>query len=180
MVAAARWMKSPSRWGDRSLAAYRKFIKNLTSDNIIKRTVVTRWTNARHMRIAWSAADVHGVCALFHQTGGHRPTPDLRAIHRPGVERFYLWTVSTSGRGVYGAGRATAIRMFEHLGMDFDKLVGAGPEKASAKGRSVSAAIVSVARAVPGKRCDERPQRHAVWSANEDLLVIHAMRTRRQ
>jgi phytoene dehydrogenase-like protein len=67
--------------------------------------------------------DVHGVAPYFYQTGGNRPTPDLGQYTVPGVERFYLvGPFQHPGGGVYGAGRATAMRMFEELGLDFDKV----------------------------------------------------------
>ena len=45
---------------------------------------------------------------------------DLGQYTVPGVERLYLaGPFQHPGGGVYGAGRATAIRMFEQLGMDF-------------------------------------------------------------
>jgi hypothetical protein len=70
--------------------------------------------------------DVHGVAPYFYQTGGHRPTPDLAQYTVPGVERLYLvGPFQHPGGGVYGAGRATAMRMFEQFGMDFGKMVGA-------------------------------------------------------
>ena len=57
---------------------------------------------------------------------GHRPTPDLGQYTVPGVERLYLvGPFMHPGGGVFGAGRATAIKMFEDLGMNFEATVGA-------------------------------------------------------
>jgi hypothetical protein len=123
---SARWDEIKEEMGDRSLRHYQKFIANLTSDNIIKRTVVTPLDHARNMPNSMVGGDVHGVAPYFYQTGGHRPTPDLAQYTVPGVERFYLvGPFLHPGGGVYGAGRATAMRMFEHFGMDFDKVAGA-------------------------------------------------------
>ena len=67
--------------------------------------------------------DVHGVAPYFYQTGGHRPTPDLAQYTVPGVERFYLvGPFQHPGGGVYGAGRATAMKVMDELRMDFDKV----------------------------------------------------------
>jgi len=64
--------------------------------------------------------DLHGVAPYFYQSAGHRPTPDLGQFTVPGVERLYLaGPFQHPGGGVYGAGRATAIKMFGELGMDF-------------------------------------------------------------
>ncbi len=112
--------------------------------------------------------DVHGVAPYFYQTGGHRPTPDLAQYMVPGVERFYLvGPFLHPGGGVYGAGRGTAIRMFEHLGMDFDKLIatdtGNTTGKAITLGTGTSAAM-----------SDE----HTVTlygSADEDLMTIRTI-----
>jgi len=166
---AARWDEIAEQMGDRSLAAYRKFVKNFTSDNIVKRTIVTPLDHARHMPNSMVGGDVHGVAPYFYQTGGHRPTPDLAQYTVPGVERFYLvGPFQHPGGGVYGAGRATAIRMFEHLGMDFDKLVGAAPARSTAKTTSVSITGGALAAAADDSVTLYGP-------ANEDLLVIRAI-----
>ena len=123
---ASRWDEVAEQMGDRSLAAYRKFVKNLTSDNIIKRTIATPLDHERNSPNSMVGGDVHGVAPYFYQTGGHRPTPDLAQYTVPGVERLYLvGPFQHPGGGVYGAGRATAMRMFEHFGMDFAKTAGA-------------------------------------------------------
>jgi phytoene dehydrogenase-like protein len=119
----SRWDEIAGQMGDRSLAAYRRFVKNLTTENIVKRSIVTPLDHARNMPNSMVGGDVHGVAPYFYQTGGHRPTPDLAQYTVPGVERFYLvGPFLHPGGGVYGAGRATAMRMFEHLGMDFEKV----------------------------------------------------------
>ena len=70
--------------------------------------------------------DVHGVAPFFYQSVAHRPTPDLGQLTVPGVERLYLvGPFMHPGGGVYGAGRATAMRMFGDLKLNFDKVAGA-------------------------------------------------------
>ena len=166
---AARWDEIAEQMGDRSLAAYRKFVKNLTSDNIVKRTIVTPLDHARHMPNSMVGGDVHGVAPYFYQTGGHRPTPDLAQYTVPGVERFYLvGPFQHPGGGVYGAGRATAIRMFEHLGMDFDKLVGGASGKSAARTTGVSGSNRTLAASAGDSVTLYGPD-------NEDLLVIRAI-----
>lgn len=67
--------------------------------------------------------DVHGAAPFFYQSGGHRPTPELGQYKVPGVERLYLvGPFMHPGGGVYGAGRATAIKMCGDLKIDFDRL----------------------------------------------------------
>lgn len=123
---AARWDEIREEMGDRSLRHYQKFIKNLTSDNIIKRTIVTPLDHARNLPTSMVGGDVHGVAPYFYQVAGHRPTPDLAQYTVPGVERLYLvGPFLHPGGGVYGAGRGTAIRMFDDLKMNFDKVASA-------------------------------------------------------
>jgi len=67
--------------------------------------------------------DLHGVADTTYQRGSWRPTPDLGQYTVPGVDRLYLvGPFQAPGGGVFGAGRATAIKAFEALGLDFDKV----------------------------------------------------------
>ena len=115
-------MRSASRWatGACGISALRHEPQR---DNIIKRTVVTPLDHARNLPNSMVGGDVHGVAPYFYQMSGHRPTPDLAQYTVPGIERFYLvGPFLHPGGGVYGAGRATAIRMFEDLKLKFDKV----------------------------------------------------------
>jgi phytoene dehydrogenase-like protein len=68
--------------------------------------------------------DMHGAAPFMYQTVGHRPTPDLGQYTVPGAERLYLvGPFMHPGGGVFGAGRATAIRIFDDLGIDFEKAI---------------------------------------------------------
>jgi len=58
--------------------------------------------------------------------------------------------------------------MFEHLGMDFDKLVGAAPEKSAAKTTSIGSNSPT-----PAATADDSVTLYG--PANEDLLVIRAI-----
>jgi phytoene dehydrogenase-like protein len=163
---ASRWDEIAEQMGDRSLAAYRKFVKNLTSDNIIKRTIATPLDHARNSPNSMVGGDVHGVAPYFYQTGGHRPTPDLAQYTVPGVDRFYLvGPFQHPGGGVYGAGRATAIRMFEQFGMDFDKMVGADAGNGT---KTTSIGGAGAAGTDDGSVTLYGP-------ANEELLVIRSI-----
>jgi phytoene dehydrogenase-like protein len=123
---AARWDEIREEMGDRSLKHYQKFVQGLTSENIIKRSIVTPLDHARNMPNSMPGGDVHGVAPYFYQIGGHRPTPDLAQYTVPGIERFYLvGPFLHPGGGVYGAGRATAMKMFDDLKLNFDKVAAA-------------------------------------------------------
>ena len=120
-----RWDDVKEEIGDLSLAHYRRFVANLTSDNIIARSIVSPLDLERSSPNSMMRGDVHGVAPYFYQSAGHRPTPDLGQFTVPGVERLYLaGPFQHPGGGVYGAGRATAIKMFEQLGMDFGAVSG--------------------------------------------------------
>jgi len=179
---SARWDEIREDMGDRSLRHYQQFISNLTSDNIIKRTVVTPLDHARNMPNSMVGGDVHGVAPYFYQTAGHRPTPDLSQYTVPGVERFYLvGPFLHPGGGVYGAGRATAIRMFEHLGLNFDQV--AGGERGQGKERTVSlgataSAGASAGATAPGGATAASAGDHTVTlygPADEDLMTIRTI-----
>ncbi|MBE2245002.1 MAG: NAD(P)/FAD-dependent oxidoreductase [Burkholderiaceae bacterium] len=119
------WDDIKEELGDLSLAHYRKFVANLTSDNIVARTIVSPLDLERSSPNSMMRGDLHGVAPYFYQSAGHRPTPDLGQYTVPGVERLYLaGPFQHPGGGVYGAGRATAIKMFGQLGMDFTSVSG--------------------------------------------------------
>jgi phytoene dehydrogenase-like protein len=170
---ASRWDEIAEQMGDRSLTAYRRFVKNLTSDNIIKRTIATPLDHARNSPNSMVGGDVHGVAPYFYQTGGHRPTADLAQYTVPGVERFYLvGPFQHPGGGVYGAGRATAMRMFEQLGMNFDTMVGADSGSGT-KTTSIGSGGASGGEGIAPAPDDDRVTLYG--PANEDLLVIRSI-----
>src|SRR5271167_2563727 len=173
---AARWDEIAEQMGDRSLAAYRRFVKNLGPDNIIKRSIVTPLDHARNMPNSMVGGDVHGVAPYFYQTGGHRPTPDLAQYTVPGVERFYLvGPFLHPGGGVYGAGRGTAIRMFEHLGMDFDKLIVAESGRTTDKTFSLGTVTASSAEAGAGAASPDDRSVTLYGPADDDLMIIRSI-----
>ena len=67
--------------------------------------------------------DLHGIASTTYQYGAHRPTPDLGGNVVPGCERLYLvGPFQHPGGGVFGAGRAAAMRAFDDLKLDFSKV----------------------------------------------------------
>ena len=123
---ASAWDEIKEEVGDHALAAYRKFAVNLTAENIIARTVHSPLDLERSSPNSMVRGDVHGVAPFFYQSVAHRPTPDLGNFTVPGVERLYLvGPFMHPGGGVYGAGRATAMRMFDDLKLNFEKVAGA-------------------------------------------------------
>jgi phytoene dehydrogenase-like protein len=67
--------------------------------------------------------DLHGIASTTYQSGSHRPTPDLGYNVVPGCDRLYLvGPFQHPGGGVFGAGRAAALRAFDDLKLDFAKV----------------------------------------------------------
>jgi phytoene dehydrogenase-like protein len=118
----AYWDEIKEQEADKNLSYYRKFISNLTDDNIIARSTWSPLDMERSSPNSFVNGDMHGCAPFMYQTMGHRPTPDLGQYTVPGAERLYLvGPFMHPGGGVYGAGRATAIRMFDDMGIDFEK-----------------------------------------------------------
>jgi len=162
------WDDFKEEIGDLSLAHYRKFVANLTSDNIIMRTVVSPVDLERSSPNSMMRGDVHGVAPYFYQSAGHRPTPDLGQFTVPGVDRLYLaGPFQHPGGGVYGAGRATAIRMFGQLGMDFSS-VAAGVRHDSAGTAGAAAPAAPVAAGVESGMVLRGP-------ADEELMRVDSL-----
>ena len=120
----AAWDEIKEKVADDSLTYYRKFFTNLTDDNIIGRLVRSPVDHERDSPASFVRGDIHGCAPFMYQTVGHRPTPDLGQYTVPGIEALYLvGPFMHPGGGVFGAGRATAIKMMDDLGMDFEKAV---------------------------------------------------------
>lgn len=121
----------PSRWdeikmeeADKSLAFYRKFVANMGDENILERHVASPLDQERSSPNSFVKGDIHGCAPFMYQSMNHRPTPDYGNLTVPGVESLYLvGPFMHPGGGVFGGGRATAIKMMDDLGIDFDKTV---------------------------------------------------------
>lgn len=164
------WDEFKEEIGDLSLAHYRKFVKNLTSDNIIARTIVSPVDLERSSPNSMMRGDLHGVAPYFHQSAGARPTPELGQYTVPGVERLFLAGPSQHpGGGVYGAGRATAIKVFEALGMDFGSVaVGARQDSANP---NVIAAAQKDGMVLRGPANEELMHVEAIDRVGDELVI---------
>lgn len=97
---------------------------NLSEENIIGAAFLTPLDAVRYSP-TFQNGDVGGVGKFFYQIGGHRPTPELSQYAVPGADGLYLaGTFMHPPGGVTGGGRATAIRICDDLGIDFDSLCG--------------------------------------------------------
>jgi phytoene dehydrogenase-like protein len=97
---------------------------NLDAGNIAGAAYLSPVDATRHSP-TFQHGDVGGVGKAFYQIGGHRPTPELSQYAVPGADGLYLaGTFMHPPGGVTGGGRATAIKMCDDLGIDFDSLCG--------------------------------------------------------
>jgi phytoene dehydrogenase-like protein len=121
-----RWDEYKEEVADMILDGMRPFIKNFTAENIIARTVDSPLDHERHSPNSFVDGDEHGLGTYFFQGGSNRPIPELSNYTVPGVAGLYLCGpfMHPSG-GVFGGGRATAIKMFQDLGLDFHKVAAA-------------------------------------------------------
>lgn len=121
---AAHWDEIKEEYAAETLRQYAPFISNLTSDNIIAATHWSPLDMERSSPNSFVNGDMHGCAPFMYQTVGHRPIPELGQYTVPGADRLYLvGPFQHPGGGVYGAGRATAIKMFDEMGIDFEKAI---------------------------------------------------------
>jgi phytoene dehydrogenase-like protein len=100
-----------------------RYIDNLTPDNLIQYHVDSPLDMER-TSASFLKGDIHGVAPYLYQFGAHRPTPDLGNNTVPGIDRLYLvGPFQHPGGGVFGAGRATAMKVFDDLKLDFDRVI---------------------------------------------------------
>lgn len=119
---AQHWDICKQEFAEHMLQRMQPYIDNLTPDNILAYHCDSPLDMERHSA-SFRKGDIHGVAFNLVQNGAHRPTPELGQNTVPGVERFYLvGPFQHPGGGVFGAGRATAMKMFEDLGLSEDNL----------------------------------------------------------
>jgi len=121
-----RWDEYKEEVADMILAGMQPFLTNFTADNIIARTVDSPLDHERHSPNSFVDGDEHGLGTYLFQGGSNRPIAELSNYTVPGVAGLYLCGpfMHPSG-GVFGGGRATAIKMFQDLGLDFQKVAAA-------------------------------------------------------
>jgi phytoene dehydrogenase-like protein len=118
----AFWDRAKQGFAQTLLSRMERFIDNITRDNIIE-FVVDSPLDLERASASFQKGDLHGIAPYMYQSGAHRPTPDLGQNTVPGVERLYLvGPFQHPGGGVFGAGRAAAMKMCEDLKIDFDKI----------------------------------------------------------
>ena len=119
---AKRWDGLKKVHAEMLLKKMSVFIRNLTPENILAYHVDSPLDMER-TSASFKRGDIHGIAPYSYQSGAHRPTPDLGQNTVPGIDRFYLvGPFQHPGGGVFGAGRATAMKVCDDLGLDFDKV----------------------------------------------------------
>jgi phytoene dehydrogenase-like protein len=119
---AKHWDVCKKEFAEHMLGKMGEYITNLTPANILDYHCDSPLDMERHSA-SFRKGDIHGIAFNMVQSGAHRPTPELGQNTVPGVERFYLvGPFQHPGGGVFGAGRATAMKMFDDLGLSVDKL----------------------------------------------------------
>jgi phytoene dehydrogenase-like protein len=116
------WDESKREYAEHMLDHMVRFLPNLTRDNIIAYHCDSP-VDMERTSPSFVHGDLHGIGMSTYQSGSHRPTPELGQYTVPGIERLYLvGPFQHPGGGVFGAGRATAFKIFEDLRLDFGKV----------------------------------------------------------
>ena len=119
------WDDTKHHYAKRVLAHMENFLDNV-ADNVIAYHSDSPLDMERTSS-SFRRGDLHGIASTTYQYGAHRPTPDLGGNVVPGCERLYLvGPFQHPGGGVFGAGRAAAVRACEDLKIDFGRVSSAG------------------------------------------------------
>jgi phytoene dehydrogenase-like protein len=114
------WDAGKQDYADRMLGQLAKFVANIPGAVLARH--VDSPVDMERTSPSFRRGDLHGVATTTYQSGAHRPTPELGQYTVPGLESFYLvGPFQHPGGGVFGAGRATAMKVFEALGLDFER-----------------------------------------------------------
>ena len=114
------WDQAKQDYADRMLQHLSRFVANIPG--VVLDRHVDSPVDMERTSPSFRRGDLHGIATTTYQSGAHRPTPELGQYTIPGLEGFYLvGPFQHPGGGVFGAGRATAMRVFEALGLDFER-----------------------------------------------------------
>lgn len=116
------WDKVKDQFAHTVMERMGAWVTNMTPDNVIAYHADSPLDMER-TSTSFVRGDIHGIAPTMVQSGSHRPTPDLGQLTVPGLGRFYLvGPFMHPGGGVFGAGRAAAMKMCEDLKINFDKI----------------------------------------------------------
>ncbi len=116
------WDETKRDYAEHMLRHMGGFIENVGPDNILQYHCDSP-VDMERTSSSFQRGDLHGVAPTSYQSGAHRPTPELGQLTVPGMERLYLvGPFQHPGGGVFGAGRATAVKLAEDLEIDLSKI----------------------------------------------------------
>ena len=117
----ASWDDTKQQYADRMLQRLSTFVSNVPEVILAKH--VDSPVDMERTSPSFRRGDLHGIATTTYQSGAHRPTPALGQYTVPGLDGLFLvGPFQHPGGGVFGAGRATAMKVFEFLKLDFSKL----------------------------------------------------------
>lgn len=120
----ARWDEIKERTADAILEKFTHFYPGLTPDRVMARAVDSPLDCERWSPNSFVNGEPHGLGMQFFHTGGLRPIPELARFAVPGIDSLYLCgPFMHPGGGIFGAGRPTAIKICDDLGIDFDRVL---------------------------------------------------------
>lgn len=121
---ASRWDDVRDSVADRMMEAYRPYVSDMDSSNLLARHIATPLDHER-FSLSFQKGDISGIGRYVYQFLGRRPTPELSQFSVPGVESLYLCgPFMHPGGGVIGGGRAVAMKIMNDLDIDFDRVIG--------------------------------------------------------
>jgi phytoene dehydrogenase-like protein len=116
----ASWDDTKQQYADHMLQRLSAFVTNVPE--VILARHVDSPVDMERTSPSFRRGDLHGIATTTYQSGAHRPTPALGQYTVPGLDGLYLvGPFQHPGGGVFGAGRATAMKIFEALKLDFAK-----------------------------------------------------------
>ena len=122
--------RGPAQWddikhdvADKLLRKFDHFYTGI-ADSVSARDVDSPLDMQRWSPATWANGEVHGAGLQLFQTSGFRPTPELAQYAVPGCDGLYLCgPFMHPGGAIFGAGRPTAIKVMDDLGIDFDTVL---------------------------------------------------------
>lgn len=114
------WDAKRQEYGDLSWEAFKKYTTNLDDSCILGRLIETPLDHHRHSA-SMMHGDIFGIGSAGGQMMGRRPTPALAQYRVPKIGGLYLsGPFMHPGGTVTLGGRATAMVMYQDLGIDLD------------------------------------------------------------
>jgi phytoene dehydrogenase-like protein len=115
------WDETKHDYAERMIGHMAGFLNNFDRGNILKYHCDSP-VDMERASPSFRRGDLHGIATTTWQSGAHRPTPELGQYTVPGVDRLYLvGPFQHPGGGVFGAGRATAMKVAADLKVDLTR-----------------------------------------------------------